>query len=283
MDCNFHIVPQRTGHHYGKEVRTSFKPRSGFFSGFKSGGRWYRPKSKRIPQAEGERKRRENPAEAEHRRRGSADGNSPSLPAIKLLDQSTTFITWSLCLSRWILATKTDFARHLAASFSVTRCSSVSSTAALPLPLPFPGCFAGGGPKLSKKRLRILAQKRVAHVLVIIIDFLYLGRFATLEELGRHPAELQKRCLRSIYSFVVACGSRPAEFPVPPGRSGAELIACLDSLERFLETSGVGKVGYDTALRFRSEVKQQEERNRLEHPTLQPFRALDHRYGQVAS
>ena len=163
-------------------------------------------------------------------------------------------------------------------SLGVVRLHVPRHTAALPLPAPFPGCFDGGGPMLSKKRLRILAQKRVVHVLVIVIDFLYLGRFASFEELGRHPTDIQLKCFRSLCSFVAACGRRSESFPIPPGRSGAELVASLDTLEHFLEETGMtgtGNSGYDAALRFASGSKKREVSIRQEHPVLRPYRSLD--------
>ena len=70
---------------------------------------------------------------------------------------------------------------------------------------------------------------RVVHVLVIDLDYMYLGRFPSTEAL-----QTERRCYQSIYSFVTACGSRLEQFPVAPGRSGPELIASLDKLERFV-------------------------------------------------
>lgn len=123
--------------------------------------------------------------------------------------------------------------------------------------------------------MRKLAQKRVVHTLVVVLNFLYLGRFATFEELGRHPSDLQRRCLRRLAVFVAACGSRPDEFPVPPGRSGPQLVACIDSLERFLDETNLAGVGYDVALRPSSGSKKLDESTKQEYPELQPFRSLD--------
>ena len=73
------------------------------------------------------------------------------------------------------------------------------------------------GPGLSRKRLSTLAKKRLVHVLVIILDYLFLGRFPTVEELGRQPSPEQRRCLQRLFTFATACGSRSEEFPVAPG------------------------------------------------------------------
>lgn len=148
------------------------------------------------------------------------------------MNASASFLDWPICLPRWVLATRTDFAWHVARSFSVRWRGTSASTAVLPLPVPFPGIFDSSGPRLSAKRLAKMARKRVVHILVIILDYLFLGRFPTPLELGRHPSGEQLACFRRLYAFVAACGSRPEEFDVAPGRSGPELIACLDRLER---------------------------------------------------
>lgn len=165
--------------------------------------------------------------------------------------------------------------RRLLASFSVKWCSRSTTTAALPLPVPFPGCFSGSGSGLSLQRLRKLAQKRVVHTLVVVLNYLFLGHFATFEALGRHPSDLQKKCLQRLSAFVAACGSRPDEFSVPPGRSGPQLVACIDSLERFLEETNLGGFGYDSVLKPSASSNKFDERIRTDFPELQPFRSLD--------
>ena len=98
------------------------------------------------------------------------------------LNQTISFRTWALCLPRWILSSKTPLAWHLLESFSARWWRPSSSTATMPLPAPYPGCFHGGGPRLSRRRLLRLALQRAMHVAVIVLNRLYLGRFATLDE-----------------------------------------------------------------------------------------------------
>lgn len=61
-----------------------------------------------------------------------------------------------------------------------------------------------------------------------------------------------------------------------PGRSGPELIACLDRLERFAERVEVSAFGYGDGERkpLRSSPVL-EKRRAQEHPELQPYRSLD--------
>ena len=121
----------------------------------------------------------------------------------------------------------------------------------------------------------MVAQKRLCHLLVVVINQLALGRFATLAELGRPPNPVQQQCIRRLYGSVAACGYRPDQFSVVPGRSGFELIACLDRLERFIEEEFVFGSGYDVGAKLtmstdRNLVKTQEQ----QHPQLRPFRPL---------
>eukprot|EP00435_Cladocopium_sp_Y103_P061652 s470_g23.t1 len=228
-----------------------------------------------IPKSKGKRfskeeRKRKGKSDCSSRRRGCLEDR-----AVGLLDETMTFQQWAMSLPRRVIASRTEFGRRLAASFSVKWCSRSTSTAAFPLPVPFPGCFSGSGPKLSLRRLRILAQKRVVHTAVVVLNYLYLGRFASFEELGRHPSDLQRKCLRRLYAFVAACGSRPDQFPIPPGRSGPQLVASIDSLERFLEETNIAGFGYDTLLKPSASSKKFEEETRESHPELRPFRSLD--------
>ena len=158
------------------------------------------------------------------------------LRALDLLDDHATFDRWSICLKRWILRSRTELAWHLRRSFSVKwKGQPWPSTAVFPLPVPYPGVFTSSCPGLSRKKLAAVARRRVVHVLVLILDNLYLDRFPTLAELGRPPNEYQEECFKRLSAFVMACGSRSESFPVPPGRSGPELVASLDLLEKFVE------------------------------------------------
>ena len=58
-----------------------------------------------------------------------------------------------------------------------------------------------------------------------------------LEEIGRPPNAVQRDCIERLRRHAAVCGSRPGMFPIPPGRSGAELIASLARLETFIDTN----------------------------------------------
>ena len=68
------------------------------------------------------------------------------------------------------------------------------------------------------------------HVLVMAINFLHLGRFPSVEELGRHPNSEQLK----VFERLSVCGSVSDLFPIVAGRSGPELVSSVVQLEKFL-------------------------------------------------
>ena len=148
-------------------------------------------------------------------------------------------------------------------------------TAGLPLPVPYPGCFGPcGGPGLSKKRLIRLARKRLVHMMVMVINQLYLGRLPRLDEIRRRPNSWQLQCFRRLESLLLACGADPGPFPLAPGRAGPQLGACLFQLEQFimknpdlLPTYGgfAPKAFREDGLLFPTE----------KYPQLAPYKSLD--------
>ena len=81
-------------------------------------------------------------------------------------------------LPLFLLMTRTPFSWWLRNSFSAKRQGSSLSTACLPLPAPHPGCFdAGNGSRLSRSGWLKLVKQRVLHIWVMVINYMYLGRF----------------------------------------------------------------------------------------------------------
>ena len=188
---------------------------------------------------------RESKVEAKEKGEGKGPGgggrdlkaNVHQGDALELLTAEITFAQWAITLPRFILLSRCPLAWHLRKSFSVCTRSSSSITTAFPLPVPFVDCFRQSGPQLSRKKLLVVGQKRLVHIMVLILNKLYLGRYATVEELRRPPNLLQISIFKRLYGLVAVCGSRPGPHPVPPGRSGPELVASLAVLERFIEKS----------------------------------------------
>ena len=191
------------------------------------------------------------------------------------LRQSISFRTWALCLPRWILSSRTPFAWHLFRTFRTGWRRSSSPTATLPLPVPYPGCFgARGGPRLSGRKMMKVAVQRAIHVAVLLLNKLYLGRFASLDELERCPNAWQRRRLNQLRTFYVACGNYQDEFPLAPGRSGPELGASLYYLERFVQENPHFSNSYHEL----APMDFEEDPGlfpRDEFPELDPYRSLD--------
>ena len=58
----------------------------------------------------------------------------------------------------------------------------------MPLPLPYLGLFAGSGPKLTSARWRRLRNRRLLHVIVCAINFVFARALAHLRKFfGGHP------------------------------------------------------------------------------------------------
>ncbi len=152
------------------------------------------------------------------------------------LEADIDFCTWALCIPRWVLRTRTEFSWKLKQSFSVRWCGSFAApTTTFPLPVPHPGCFAGGGPGLPKRQLLRLAKRRLLHVIVYVLNYLFLGRFPVIEEIQRRPNNWQLACFGRLMAVLDVCGNEKASYPMVPGRSGPELGAELFLLEKFVE------------------------------------------------
>lgn len=162
-----------------------------------------KPKAQRPAKEEGggRRQRRRNPSRS---RRGG--GLSESGPEPNPLTQNISLCQWALCLPRWILRSRTKFAFCLASSFAAKRRSAETASAVFPLPLPSLDCFEGSGPRLSKRRLWTLAKTRLLNVWTLVLDFLFLGRWPTLDELRRSPSTEQLLVFDRLWTCLTACG-----------------------------------------------------------------------------
>ncbi len=119
-----------------------------------------------------------------------------------------------------------------------------------------------------------LASRRLLNTVVVALNYMYLGRAATSEEIGRCPNARQRSCYSRLRTLIAACGTSPEPFALAPGRSGPELGASLFQLEKFLDRPEFAEVGYreayyqkfeDDPLLFPEET----------YPQLRPYRSLD--------
>ena len=186
------------------------------------------------------------------------------------------FHQWCVCLPRWILDSRTKFSWFLLKSFRVLRRNHCDvPTTAFPLPAPFCGLFAGGGPGLSKARMKRLAKARVLHILVMALNYLFLGRFPSDFEIGRQPGKIHFDIYDRLRSFLAVCGSSGEKFPYTSGRSGPQLASCLMQLENFILGCSEFKDPYHRATDETAYCEDPDLLDPNEFPSLVPYRSLD--------
>ena len=95
-----------------------------------------------------------------HRRRGCLEELSTEGPEPSPLDASTDFLTWALCLPRWILKTRTPFSWAPRKSFTAEWGKPTLPTAVFPLPDPFPILMLGKA--VAKKKIAQLSKEAFA-------------------------------------------------------------------------------------------------------------------------
>ena len=150
------------------------------------------------------------------------------------LEEEISFQRILSCLPRWISRSRTKFSSFLSRTFHIRRAGSCPLSAIFPVPIPHVGLFDKQAlPKLSVRSWRRLCFKRALHVLVIALNYIHGGmRPVPLALLGRRPTSVHLDIYRRLRSLLIAC-DRPDSHPMPPGRSGPELLARLIELEHF--------------------------------------------------
>ena len=241
-------------------------------------GKWARAGARRPPnQAKGKAEvqtTRTRQRRTATRRGGGLKELHPGGQEPSPLDAKIDFLSWAICLPRWILRCRTPFSWALRKTFTADWVKPALPTAVFPLPVPHPYAWKGGGPCLSRRRMISLAFKRLLNIIVAALNYQYLGRAATFEEIGRCPNTWQRSCFGRLRTLIAACGTDPEPFSLAPGRSGPELGAALFQLEQFAELPEVAAGGYkelfyqrffDDPLLFPEES----------YPQLRPYRSLD--------
>ena len=204
----------------------------------------------------------------------NADQKVPRSDPDNLFTASIDFWTWCISLPRWIAATKTKFSWALVQSFHAKRQGSALSTAVFPLPSPSLDKWTGSGPKLSRKRFKKLAFDRLLHVVIYVLDYLYLGRFPSHAEIGRPLNAAQLEVVDRLRSALTVCGESIGTVPMIPGRSGPELASRLMQLENFLIGCPEFVDAY-SKLNFSSFKHDRDLLPESKFPQLVPHRSLD--------
>ncbi|CAE7036869.1 Cacna1i [Symbiodinium sp. CCMP2592] len=177
--------------------------------------------------------------------------------AAKSFGTTITFGAWASALPRWLLRAHTPFSAYLAMSFvhPASRCGNAPATATFPLPWPHLGVFGRASPDLPRAQKQRLILRRTVHIVVAALNFLH-------------------DCGRWAHSLLCSCVFFPEEFPLPPGRSGPDLVARLLELESFAGAfAHVGSSGSSDLLSSFGAVPSVPLTAEL--PQLQPYRSLD--------
>ena len=127
---------------------------------------------------------------------------------------------------------------------------------------------------MSKQRLWSLAKTRLLNVWILVLDFMYLGRWPSLDELRRSPSCAQLRVFHRLRTMLAVCGDARESFPLCPGRSGPELGSNLFQLERFSDLCPDLASGYMSGDR-KPYVSDPGLLSASDHPELLPYRSLD--------
>ena len=120
-----------------------------------------------------------------------------------------------------------------------------------------------------------LAKARVLHILVMVLNYLYLGRFPSDFEIGRQPGKIHFDIYDRLRSFLAVCGSSGEKFPYASGRSGPQLASCLMHLENFISDCGLFQDPYSRSLDSTAYFEDPDLLDLKENPALVPYRSLD--------
>ena len=111
-------------------------------------------------------------------------------------DAPISFRSWALRAHLKFIKARTPFSSFLSRTLHLSRRGvSTPASVVFPLPLPFPGCFRHS-PSLGSRARARLAERRLLHVVVMCLNYLYQDcSFVPLELLQREPNKPQLRCL----------------------------------------------------------------------------------------
>eukprot|EP00438_Fugacium_kawagutii_P017058 Skav216351 [mRNA] locus=scaffold2385:191031:215658:- [translate_table: standard] len=133
--------------------------------------------------------------------------------------------------------------------------------------------------RLNAKQWRKLRNRRALHVLVIALNYIHGGCEPTsLASLRRQPSSIHLAIYDRLRALLVAC-DRPDSLSMQPGRSGAEFIARMTELERFVDEA---QLDVDLYARSQSQVEKVGEIGASHHfkteekySPVEPYRDLD--------
>ena len=198
------------------------------------------------------------------------------------LDSTISFRRLVAVLPRLILKSRTRFSAALEKSFRIPFNGGAPCTTVFPLPLRNFGVFSQRlAPRLSVNRWWRLCRKRLLHVFIVFLNFLYHdGAAFDHYSLGRRPSPAQMQIHRHL-DAIITVSDVPGEHPLPPGRSGPEFTARLVELSDFVhdnplfDLSGYGGEFHEGISKRGRIQKEQAFKTKTEFSAVNPYRSLD--------
>ena len=197
----------------------------------------------------------------------------PDEPGLAELEKiSFSFQTWCLCITRWVLRSRTAFAQYLSKTLHLCRDGPPASpTALFPLPLPNERILAARDLEGTKSEKADQALDRALHVVVCALNYLYsASSFCEFELLKRQPNFHQRRALAHLRLLLQACDPGRPVHVESSGRKNLQLLARLQELAVAADALGIAGDPYS-----RERSGHPVPKNDSINPKLSPFSSLN--------
>ena len=201
------------------------------------------------------------------------DDHKKSTKVRRPLDGDVSMHVWCGHLLRAVMKTRTPFSefKFVRRCNHLQRSNIVSSSPAMPLPLPFLLDFEAMPSGLSCKKRSKLYFRRAINVVVLALNFWWADfKFVDVEMMRRTPSWQQRLIYNRIASLLRVDGPRQLTSLVSGGRRMPQLCARLGELSEALTAIGPGADHYSRTFPGR-EVPVDNSAS----PSLEPYRSLD--------
>eukprot|EP00435_Cladocopium_sp_Y103_P069119 s624_g32.t1 len=158
---------------------------------------------------------------------------------------SFSFATWCMSVTRWVLQSRTGFARFLSCTLSLQRDGpQAPPTALLPLPMPCVQPYAVG-PDQSEGVSRQKAINRGLHVIISAVNYLYWARSSpNLDLIRRQPNAIQQQAIDRLRLLLWASDHSESIQVAMSGRRNLQLTTRLQELARAADALGLSASPY---------------------------------------
>ena len=201
---------------------------------------------------------------------GAYVSEEPGLTELEKI--SFSFQTWCLCITRWMLRSRTGFAQYLSQTLHLCRDGPPASpTALFPLPLPSDKALAARDLEGTKSEKAEQAFERALHVVVCALNYLYsASSFCDFELLKRQPNFHQRRALAHLRLLLQASDPGRPVHVESSGRKNLQLLPRLQELAVAADALGIAGNPYS-----RDRAGHPVPKNDSINPKLSPFSSLN--------